>query len=297
MPMMVLAYAAVLIFIVGNIYRVSRIARMPAHLRWELYPVPRGSRTQRRHGGSYFEESEWWTKHPEASHTSELAYIVREVLLLKGVWDEHGALWMWSWLMHLGLYSLVVAVAAIPMAALHWPGALVAVTVLAWAGTVTGWIGALGVLALRVISPRLRPYTSRGTILNLGLVGTVFGTGLAALIIEPAALRDMIAFCLALLRSGSGPALSKLEIAHIASIAVFLMYFPFTHMTHAYMKFFTYHSVRWDDAPSVHNPRAAEILVSNLKRPVTWSAAHIGSGEAKTWVDVVSSGAEQGRNA
>ena len=50
--------AAIAIFIAGNLYRVLKILRMPAHLRWELYPLPHGPRDRQRYGGSYFEETE-----------------------------------------------------------------------------------------------------------------------------------------------------------------------------------------------------------------------------------------------
>ena len=59
MALALLVYVAVALFAAGNLYRILRIARMPAHLRWELYPVPKGTAARRRYGGSYFEASEW----------------------------------------------------------------------------------------------------------------------------------------------------------------------------------------------------------------------------------------------
>ena len=99
--------AALAIFLLGNAWRVVRILRLPAALRWELYPIPRGPRERQRYGGSYFEDSEWWTRPATRSLSSEIAYIAAEVLLLKGVWTHHRALWPWSWLLHWGLYALV----------------------------------------------------------------------------------------------------------------------------------------------------------------------------------------------
>ena len=34
-------YAGILIFLVGCLARIIQYARVPVHLRWELYPVPR----------------------------------------------------------------------------------------------------------------------------------------------------------------------------------------------------------------------------------------------------------------
>ena len=63
-----LAIAAA-IFLAGNFVRVMRTLRTPRPLRWELYPVPKGPRQRQRYGGSYFQETDWWTKRPESSHT------------------------------------------------------------------------------------------------------------------------------------------------------------------------------------------------------------------------------------
>ena len=34
---------------------------------------------------------------------------MKEVLLLRGVWENFRALWLWSWLLHWGLYLYVIA--------------------------------------------------------------------------------------------------------------------------------------------------------------------------------------------
>ncbi len=51
----VIIYAGVAVFFVGTIVRAISYARMPSHLRWELYPVPHEETEQFEHGGSYFE--------------------------------------------------------------------------------------------------------------------------------------------------------------------------------------------------------------------------------------------------
>ncbi len=89
-----------LIFVAGNAARVLRTLRRPTPLRWELYPIPKGPRERRRYGGSYFEESEWWTKPPEHGRGGELTFLLGEVLLLKSVREHFKELWLWSWLLH-----------------------------------------------------------------------------------------------------------------------------------------------------------------------------------------------------
>ena len=59
----VLSYAALLIFIAASLSRIIKVAKMPVHLRWELYPVPH-ERGRAHYGGSRLEENEWWTPRP-----------------------------------------------------------------------------------------------------------------------------------------------------------------------------------------------------------------------------------------
>jgi len=54
--------AAGIIFFAGNAVHIVKFLRMPTPLRWELYPIPKAPRDRQRHGGSYFEQSNWWIR-------------------------------------------------------------------------------------------------------------------------------------------------------------------------------------------------------------------------------------------
>ncbi|HWR34447.1 MAG TPA: respiratory nitrate reductase subunit gamma [Clostridia bacterium] len=310
MSLVIFVYATFALFFAGNALRIIRMLRMPTHLRWELYPIPHGSRRQQSYGGSYFEESDWWTKPAESSHGSELLYMLEEALLLKGVWKHHRVLWPCSWLLHVGLYSLLLSVGLAATAAVairtmsNYATLVQLVHALSWLAFSAGLAGALGLIALRFFSSRLRPYTSRGTFLNLAVIAAIFGTGLASIILDPASLNSMIALAGACLFLNPAPQIAAISVVHVVCVAAFLAYFPFTHMTHMYMKYFTYHDVRWDDAPSASNPRIAESMARNLAQPVSWSAPHIagnktsGSSRSRNWMDVASAqGGDSDRNA
>jgi nitrate reductase gamma subunit len=88
---------------------------------------------------------------------------------------------------------------------------------------------------------------------------------------------------------------SSALIVHLVLLALFLAYFPFTHMTHAYMKFFAWHGVRWDDSPAIHNSHAAGRLANNLRRKIAWAAPHLVDGTGATWAEVVAD--KSGRGA
>ena len=274
MALLVLAGAAVIIFVGGNLYRVVRIARMPMHLRWELYPLPRGSRAQQRYGGSYFEESAWWGQKPRRSWHSELAYVAREVLGFATLRQHNRSLWLWSWLMHTGFYALILT-AGLTMLGASLPAVRVTASLAAGGGI----LGSAGLLVAR--STRLRPYSSRADFFNLLLIAAIFLSA-AAVVWDAQASGQMVAFAAGLFLATAIPVATAAAV-HIVLLSAFLLYFPATHMTHAYMKFFSFHRVRWDDAALRQRPEMARAMAANLARPISWAAPHIGAGA--TWAE------------
>ena len=259
-------YAAAAAFIAGNLYRVVRILRMPAHLRWELYPMPGP--------GSYFEQPEWWTRPAGHPWGSQLAYIAGEVFGFATLWKRNRPMWLWSWLLHMGLFALVAAIGFTFLGAFWlatFQGALrLAIAIVACAGIP----GTLGLLTVR--QRRLRGVSSRADIFNLLLIASVFATAAAALLLDTRFPEAMSVLAGALLGMNPAPELGLAATAHVVVLGLFLAYFPATHMTHAYMKFFAFHRVRWDDAAVAHRPSMARAMARNLERPISWAAPHIG---------------------
>ena len=271
---------AVFIFLTGNTVRLIRFLRTPIPLRWELYPIPKGPTDRQRYGGSYFENSNWWTNPEAVNRSGELVYVVKEVLLLKSVRQGFPSLWVWSWLLHWGLYLYISGSVLLGASGLLKIEHLrTFATAAYWASCAGGLVGAVGLLVLRLFQRRLRTFTTRVSVFNLLLLASIFASGLAALITIPALLSTAAEVI-------QNSVFSSLNL-HLILVGFFLAYFPFTHMTHAYMKFFSWHGVRWDDSPAVHNPHAAEILAANLRRRATWAAPHIASDSTPAWSDVV----------
>jgi len=69
--LLVLSYVSVAVFVAAVVCRAAKISRLPIHLRWELYPVAH-EKGRASYGGSYLEESDWWTKPRESSLVGEL---------------------------------------------------------------------------------------------------------------------------------------------------------------------------------------------------------------------------------
>jgi nitrate reductase gamma subunit len=72
----VIAYGALAVFLIACVARMLKWSRMPMHLRWELYPVAHEGGGRAAYGGSYLEETDWWTKPREVSMLGELKVMV-----------------------------------------------------------------------------------------------------------------------------------------------------------------------------------------------------------------------------
>ena len=287
MPILIPLALAIIVFLVGNAIRIVRFVRLPLPLRWELYPIPKGLRERQQYGGSYFEESEWWEHAQPKDHVSQLSFVLREVVLLKSVRNSFRELWLWSWLLHWGLYLYATAALAVILSVLVESSWLRTAGIFGYGLACSiGLAGSVGVLALRLWHPRLRSFTSRGNLFDVALLAALFATGVMGF---PAVAygTDLIIVFLQSSPAGARLSLPFLVSAHVWLVAVFLAYFPFTHMTHAYMKFFSWHGVRWDDSPARYDNRAAPALATNLQRKATWAAPHIASDRAIPWAEVV----------
>jgi hypothetical protein len=63
-------------------------------------------------------------------------------------------------------------------------------------------------------------------------------------------------------------------------------------MSHFIAKYFTYHAVRWDDAPLKDRERMAVQVAQYLTYRPRWAAAHVGS-EKRTWAEVATSSPDE----
>jgi hypothetical protein len=73
-------YLAAVVFGLACLVRIAVYARAPMHLHWELYPVPHEDPARVEHGGSRFEEVDWWTKPTRFRLVGELKFMVPEML-------------------------------------------------------------------------------------------------------------------------------------------------------------------------------------------------------------------------
>lgn len=294
-------YVALAVFILVIGYRTLSIAKMPMHLRWELAPVPHEP-GKNRYGGSYLEEYEWWTKERKHTFFGVADYMFKEVVLLKGVWENFKTLWVFTFSLHNGLYllmgmiALLIAAAIASLANAGDAGVIGAssVRVLAMAikivgglGFAIGTFGAIGLLIMRLVSERLKPFTTPVTLFNLLLLGALFISGGYALLKVPEFSAQMMGFVKALLTADTSVALSKPLAAHVVIGMFFVAIMPMGFMMHLAIKYFAYHSIRWDDEPMTAGHKMGDEVQKLLGQTVTWSATHLQTGKPnQNWVDV-----------
>lgn len=296
----VFVYCAVLIFIIAVLVRIIRIAKMPIHLRWELYPVPH-EKGRAKYGGSMMEEVDWWTKPRIVDHIGMWRAMIPEMILLKGVWEHNRSLWFSSWTMHFGFYLLIGELGLLILSGILLlagvSGTLIGflagfITILAWVGCVLGMIGMLSLFIRRLSDSNMGRFNNFSHYFNLLLLGAIYVTGFAWSATDTSYANRAFGTVAGWLSASSIPALPPIAYWHFASVLLFLIYFPFTYMTHAIVKYFTWHDIRWEDKPNLPGGKMAGKVAEMVGQPVTWTAAHIGGDGKKTWADIVANPVE-----
>ena len=166
------SYVAFAIFIVAVLAKWKQWSSMPIHLRWELYPVPH--EPEHEHGGSYFEEFNFWEKHREKNHLNEMKELFTELLFIKRVFDFKRQFWFTTYPFHLGIYlilgwfallfvgGLTQAYAGIAVPSAHpWAQLIYYLTLITGSlGIILGTLGCAGVLLYRLFDEDMRKYSA-----------------------------------------------------------------------------------------------------------------------------------------
>jgi nitrate reductase gamma subunit len=301
----VVILGALLVFAIGSVARAIRYARYPIHLRWELYPVPHEDPRRVGHGGSYFEEGSWWTKPIRFNLAGELRAMVPEMLFLKGLRDFNRAMWRRSFPFHFGLYLLIGTAGPVLVAALlgllapavllgplgiglHW-----LYTFTGFSGVILALYGAAALLLRRLTAKDLRPYTTPGDILNLCWFLAAFGCLLAGFLLRSPDSSGIVHLVQALLTFDTSVRIPGLLALGLVLSALLAAYIPFTHMSHFIGKYFTYHSIRWDDRPLRSGDRVERKMAEYLTYRPTWAAPHVGADGTRSWAEVATTNPAQ----
>ncbi len=329
--LLAVTYVSGLVFLAAIVSRFVKISRLPIHLRWELYPVAH-DKGRAHYGGSYLEESNWWTKPRETSHLGELKVMIPEILLLKGVWEHNRQHWFRSFPFHFGLYLLAglvfflfvggIATAAGANVSAEggglWKLLHHATYIVGYPGMVLGLVGSIALLLRRAANADYREYTKKADYFNLLFFTATFVVALLAHAIadpqfvalrgyfaelvtlgafsapEPVALSGVAGSELLTLGGDATAASAPLLVSiEVILISLLVAYIPLTHMSHFFTKWFMYHDIRWNDEPNMPGGKIEKRVQEVLQYPVSWSAPHIRGDGKKNWVDVATSPVEE----
>jgi len=283
-------WGAVVVSLIGIFWRVLVLVRQPVHLRWELAPIPR-EKSRGNYGGSYLEEYEWWKKSREQSTIAPLIYMAREIFLLHSVRMHNRSLWPFSFALHLGIY-LFFAALFLHAISLPFPsqprtafsGACLDIaSTAAFCSYLLGIAGAVGLLLKRYLDPELSPFSSAGAYFNLLLLAAVFGSGAWAWLYSGDRVHEADCLIRGFVAFNGAPGISEPFVVHVILFSLFCICLPFTNMVHFAAKYFTYHSVMWNDAPL--DSRMERRLNDLMSEPVEWDTA--GPERGRIWAEVV----------
>ncbi len=304
----VMSYVSILYFIVIIIAKMIKVARMPVHLRWDLYPIPH-ERGKSEYGGSYFEDVDWWTKPKEVSLANELKEMGKEIIFVHSVYKNNLPLWIFSFPFHFGMYCLIgFAVLLLVGAIMEFSGidisaassntpAIVAhylTTIMGPLGYILSILGAFGLLVSRLFRKELNKSTVISDYTNLLILLAVFVFGFLSYIVIDPSFDILRGYVGNFITFETATALPTLITIQLWMLIILLLYFPFTHMTHAFGKYFTYHKIRWEDSPNVRGSKLEKDIQEALGYRVGWSAPHIKTGA--TWAEAATATEEKDKN-
>lgn len=292
-----IAYAAIFGFFALAFFKIrSYLNASPLHVRWELYEVPHEGK-KAAHGGSYMEESEWWSKPRHADHTAAVKALLTEVLFLHATFEHNLKLWFRTYPFHLGLYMLMGGAFLVLFTALaQIVGISSANGFIVFLGNVINVVSILGMLGIigggvglihrRVTDSGLNKYTTPEHYFNLGVFVLFALTGLGVWAANPSFFELSRTFMVNLLTFNFAPLDSSGFGLHMLLGFGLMVWIPLTHMGHLFMKYFMYHDIRWGDTPTMDSPEMQKKIGEVLNYPVSWSAPHVTGQGQKTWVEV-----------
>ena len=295
------SYFSFAFFIIMLVFNMKKYAWTPVHLRWELYPVP--GEEEHEHGGSFLERVDWWKGSIKMNMMSELNELFQEMLFIKRLYKSKRRFWVLSFLFHGGIYLILgwfvfvfigglELLLRVPATSLLYIAVFYITMTFGYLGISAATIGGIGLAVKRYYDGKLRDLSSPVDYFNLIFALAVMVSGIFALVYDP--LFDTARAFMAYLLSGAGfifpfgysIAIYPATALQLVLLCCFLIYVPFSRLTHFLGKYFTYHKVLWNSQPSMQLGKFNDNydLEENMNLTIPWSATHIPTG--KKWKEV-----------
>jgi nitrate reductase gamma subunit len=299
--LIVLTYFAYVFIVVVYTIKVRKWLALPAHIRWDLYPVIHEENY--RYGGSYYEKQEWWTKPRPKNTARSLWYSLKDNFYLGEYYKRNRLYWLFLLPWHLSFISIIlfhilcffaaaftIGGLEIAAASSNAAGKIFYYILLIMGGFafISGTFGSIGMPIIKLADRGLRMYAMPMNYFNYIFFLIVYGSGLLSWLWFDPTLAEYRTYWMGLITL-TPPILHPLTILHIILFDIFLIYLPFTRSTHYITRLLAYYYIRWDDEPNLRGSALEKKLNGLLEQKLSWGGAHIPQG--KSWVEAaVSSG-------
>jgi nitrate reductase gamma subunit len=292
----ILTYVAYAFIIIMYGRKAIKYAKMPLHLRWDLYPVTRKNR--RNHGGSADDDLEWRKKPRRKNLIRSIMFILKDNFYLGEYFHRNKGYWVVLFPWHVG-FLLIISLhilcffAAVTMllglrvsaesANIFGKVIYYSILITGVGSFVTGSFGSVGMFVKRMADRDLRAYASPINYFNYLFLLAVFVSGLSAWYLGDATFTEYREFWKGLI-TFDFKNVELLSALHILLFSLLLIYLPFTRSMHYITRFFAFLWVNWDDKPNLKGSEIEKKVQRCLNQPVSWSAPHIRSGQK--WADL-----------
>lgn len=292
----ILTYVAYAFIIIMYGRKAIKYAKMPLHLRWDLYPVTHKNR--RNHGGSPDDDLEWRKKPRRKNLIRSFMFILKDNFYLGEYFHRNRGYWVVLLPWHVG-FLLIISLhilcffAALTMllglrvsaesANIFGKVIYYSILITGVGSFVTGSFGSVGMFIKRMADRDLRAYASPINYFNYLFLLAVFVSGLSAWYLGDATFTEYREFWKGLI-TFDFKNVELLSALHILLFSLLLIYLPFTRSMHYITRFFAFLWVNWDDKPNLKGSEIEKKVQRCLNQPVSWSAPHIRSGQK--WADL-----------
>lgn len=294
----ILTYIAYAFIIIMYARKAIKYAKMPLHLRWDLYPVIHKNRSS--HDGSHYDNQEWWTRPRRRRFIENILFILKDNFYLGEYFHKNRGYWFVLFPWHVGFLLIITLHVLCFFAALTMVFGLsvspeshnifgrvfyYSVLITGVGSFLTGSFGSIGMIIKRLTNRDLRAYASPMNYFNYLFLLSLFLSGFFTWYFFDPTFSGYMQFWKGLITLR--PINVELASAiHIVLFALVLVYLPFTRSMHYITRFFAFLWVNWDDKPNLRGSEIEKRAQRCLNQPVSWSAPHIQSG--KKWRELAS---------
>jgi nitrate reductase gamma subunit len=292
----VLTYIAYIFIVVMDTRKAIQYAKMPLHLRWDLYSIIHEN--GRGHMGSYYEDVQRWTRPHRKRFVKSILFLLKDNFYLGEYFRQNRGYWCVLFPWHIGFLLIIAFNALCFFAALTMVlglsvspespnllgGILYYSTLFAGVGSfITGSFGSIGMILKRLSSRELRAYASPINYFNYLFLLALFMSGFCAWYLVDPMFSEYREFWKGLITLNPRDVQLAWAI-HIVLFALVKLYLPFTRSMHYVARFFAFLWIQWDDRPNLRGSKIEKNVQKSLNQPISWSAPHIQSGQK--WTDL-----------